>query len=188
MALKLKGTVQRDFLSPIFSLMESSQAPYSLFNDFSNLASNSVRYSRFLIDSPQYFIAESPDSPYYLLRRVVTLRIILAGSHHLLAICAQTLACRLIRRVNTPRIDYYGESLFPASFTAGSHCWQRRVIFENFEGLPLALKGQWSKKWTLYVEYCSPRIFQKSQKYGLPKALCLTPRCNWQRGVDFLMI
>jgi hypothetical protein len=79
----LKGTVQRDFLSPIFSLIESSQAP---------------------------------------LRRVVTLRIILAGSHRLLALSAQTLACRSIRRVNTPRIDYYGESLLPASFTAGSHC------------------------------------------------------------------
>jgi hypothetical protein len=26
----------------------------------------------------------------------------------------------------------------------------------------------------------------KSQKYGLPKALFLTPRCNLQRGVDFL--
>jgi hypothetical protein len=84
----LKGTVQRDFLSPIFSRMESSQAPYTVFKDFSNLASNSVRYSRFLIDSPQYFIAESPYSPYCLLRRVVTLRIILAGSHHLLELSA----------------------------------------------------------------------------------------------------
>jgi hypothetical protein len=117
-----KGTVQRDFLSPIFSLMESSQAPYSVFKNFSNLALNSVRYSRFLIDSPQYFIAESPYSPYCLLRRVVTLRIILAGSHHLLALSVQTLTCCLIRRVNTPRIDYYGESLLLASFTAGSHC------------------------------------------------------------------
>jgi hypothetical protein len=168
--------------------MESSQAPFSVFNDFSNLASNSVRYSRFLIDSPQYFTAESPYSPYCLLRRVVTLRIILAGSHHLLALYAQTLTCRLIQRVNTPCIDYYGESLLPASFTAGSHCRQRRVIFENFEGLPLPLKGQWSKNWTIHVEYCSPRIYQKSQKYGLPKALFLTPRCNWQWGVDFLII
>jgi hypothetical protein len=70
--LLLKGTVQRDLLSPIFSLIESSQAPYSVFNDFSNLASNSVRYSRFLIDSPQYFISESPYSLYCLLQRVVT--------------------------------------------------------------------------------------------------------------------
>ncbi len=86
--LYIKGTVQRDFLSPIFSLMESSQAPYSVFKDFSTLASNSRRYSRFFIDSPQYFIAESPNSPYCLLRRVVTPRIILAGSHHLLALYA----------------------------------------------------------------------------------------------------
>ncbi len=83
-----KGTVQRDFLSPIFSLMESSQAPYSVFKDFQNLAPNSVRYSRFFIDSPQYFIAESPYSPYCLLRRVMTLRIILAGIHHLFALSA----------------------------------------------------------------------------------------------------
>jgi hypothetical protein len=48
----LKGTVQRDFLPPSFSLMDSSQATYSVFKDFSNLASNSVRYSGFLIDSP----------------------------------------------------------------------------------------------------------------------------------------
>jgi hypothetical protein len=47
-----KGTVQRDLLSPIFSLMDSSQAIYSGFKNFSNLALNSVRYSRFLIDSP----------------------------------------------------------------------------------------------------------------------------------------
>ncbi len=187
-SFKLKGTVQWDFLSPIFSLMESFQAPYSVFKGFSNLASNSVRYSRFFIDSPQYFIAESPYSPYCLLQRVVTLRIILAGSHPLLELSTYTLTCRLIWRVNTPRINYYGESLLPASFTAGSHCWQRKVILENFEGLPLPLKEQWSKKWTIPVEYCSPRTFQKSQKYGLPKALFLTPRCNWQRGVDFLII
>ncbi len=151
MKYNLEGTVQRDFLSPIFSLMESSQVPFSVFNDFSNLASNLVRYSRFLIDSRQYFIAESPYSLYCLLwrvvtlriilagshhllalsaltlaccllRRVVTLRIILAGSHHLLALSALTLACCLIRRVNTPCIDCYRESLLPASFTAGSHC------------------------------------------------------------------
>ncbi len=46
-----KGTVQRDFLPPIFSLIDSSQAPYSAFKGFPNLASNSERYSRFLIDS-----------------------------------------------------------------------------------------------------------------------------------------
>ncbi len=49
--VSFKGTVERDFFSPIFSLMDSSQATYSVFKDLSNLASNSVRYSRFLIDS-----------------------------------------------------------------------------------------------------------------------------------------
>ncbi len=185
---KFKGTVQRDFLPPIFSLTDSSQAPYSVFKDFSNLASNLVRYSQFLIDSPLSFIADSWYSLYGILRRVATLRIILAGSHHLLALSAQTLACRVIRRVDTPRIAYCGESLLPASFIVGSHCWQRRVIFKNFEGLPIPLKGQWSKKRTIHVEYCSQRAFQKSKKYGLPKSLFLTPRCHWKRGVVFLII
>jgi hypothetical protein len=72
------------FLPPIFSQMGSSQAPYSVFKDFSNLASNSMRYSRFFIDSPLLFTAESLYSPYCLLQTVATLRIILAGSHYLL--------------------------------------------------------------------------------------------------------
>jgi hypothetical protein len=140
--LSFKGTVQRDFLPPIFSQMDFSQAPYSVFKDFSNLASNSRRYSRFLIDSPLLFIAESWYSPYCLVRRVATLRFIIAGSHYLLELSAWTLAYRLIRRVDTSRIVYYGESLLPASFIAESHCWQRRVILTNSEGLPLPLKGQ----------------------------------------------
>jgi hypothetical protein len=86
--LTLKGTVQRDFLPPIFSQMDFSQAPYSVFKDFSNLASNSRRYSRFLIDSPLLFIAESQYSPYCLVRRVATLRFIIAGSHYLLELSA----------------------------------------------------------------------------------------------------
>ncbi len=85
---RLKGTVQRDFLPPIFSQMDFSQAPYSVFKDFSNLASNSRRYSRFLIDSPLLFIAESQYSPYCLERRVATLRFIIAGSHYLLELSA----------------------------------------------------------------------------------------------------
>jgi hypothetical protein len=51
---QLKGTVQRYFLSPIFALMDSSQATYSVYKDFLNLASNSVRYSQFLIESPLF--------------------------------------------------------------------------------------------------------------------------------------
>jgi hypothetical protein len=84
----LKGTVQRDFLPPIFSQMDCSQAPYSVFKDFSNLASNSRRYSRFLIDSPLLFIAESQYSAYCLVRRVATLQFIIAGSHYLLELSA----------------------------------------------------------------------------------------------------
>jgi hypothetical protein len=32
----IKGTVQRDFLPPIFSQMDFSQAPYSVFKGFPN--------------------------------------------------------------------------------------------------------------------------------------------------------
>jgi hypothetical protein len=62
------------------------------------------------------------------------------------------------RRVDTLRIVYYGESLLPSSLIAESHCWQQGVIFKNFEGLPLPLKGQWSKKLTRHVKHCWPRI------------------------------
>jgi hypothetical protein len=86
--LYLKGTVQRDFLPLFFSQIDFSQAPYSVFKDFSNLASNSRRYSRFLIDSPLLFIAESRYSLHCLIRRVATLRFIIAGSHCLLGLSA----------------------------------------------------------------------------------------------------
>jgi hypothetical protein len=118
----IKGTVQRDFLPLFFSQMDFSQAPYSVFKDFPNLASNSKRYSRFLIDSPLLFIAESQYSAYCLIRRVATLRFIITGSHYSLELSASTLACRLIRRVDTPRIVYYRESLLSALFMAESHC------------------------------------------------------------------
>jgi hypothetical protein len=36
----IKGTIHRDFLLPIFVGMGSSQAPYSVFEGFSNLSSN----------------------------------------------------------------------------------------------------------------------------------------------------
>ncbi len=73
----IKGTVQRDFFTSAFSQMDSSQASYLVFKDFSNLAFNSMRQQQFLIDSPLLSIAESLYSPYRLLRRVATLRIIL---------------------------------------------------------------------------------------------------------------
>jgi hypothetical protein len=161
--LTLNGTVQQDFLPSIFSQMDSSQAPYSVFKDFSNLALNSRRYSRFFIDSPLLFIAESQYSPYCLIRRVATLRFIIAGSHYWLELSALTLAYRLIRRVDTPRIVYYGESWLPASFIAESHCWQQRVIQKNSEGLPLPLKGQWSKN-ELYVQSTAYQEHFKREK------------------------
>jgi hypothetical protein len=53
--------------------MDSFQASYSEFKGFPNLASNLMRYSRFLIVTPLLFIAESRYSPYCLLRRVAFL-------------------------------------------------------------------------------------------------------------------
>jgi hypothetical protein len=72
-------------------------------------------------------------------------------------VCAETLGCHLMRRVETLHIVKYGESLLLASIIAGSHCWQQVVIFTNFEGLPLPWKGQWGKKSTMcmHVEHCS---------------------------------
>jgi hypothetical protein len=75
-SLNLKGTVQWDCLLPIFSLMDSSQAPYSVFRDFSNLASSQWDIHDFFIDSPLSFISESRHSSYCLLRRIVTFCII----------------------------------------------------------------------------------------------------------------
>jgi hypothetical protein len=185
----LKGTVQRDFLSPIFSLMESSQAPYLVFNDFSNFASNSVRYSQFLIDSavfysgesifPELFTTESSGSPHHIGGESPFVSIICTNSRLSFNTESHYSPYWLLRRVTTPRLIYSGESLL--TLDSGE------LFSKTLKDSPLPFKGQWSKKWTIYVEYCSPRIFQKSQKYGLPKALFLTPRCNWHRGVDFLI-
>jgi hypothetical protein len=84
--MELKG--QSRFLPPIFSQMDFSKAPYSVFKDFSNLVSNSMRYLRFFIDSLLLFIAESRYSPYCVIQRVATLHIIFAGKHYLLELSA----------------------------------------------------------------------------------------------------
>ncbi len=119
----LKGQSNEIFYLRFFHRWTSPKPLTRYLKIFSNLASNSRRYSRFLIDSPLLLIAESQYSPYCFIRRVVTLRFIIAESHYLLELSASaTLACRLIRRVDTPRIVYYGESLLPASFIAESHC------------------------------------------------------------------
>ncbi len=138
--------------------MDSPKDSYLVFKDYLKLASNSMIYSLFFIYSPLLFTAESRYSTFCLIQMIVTLCIVLAGCHYLLELCAETLACHLIRRVDTSRIVYYGKS------------------------------QQMKQKWTLHVEYCSPRTFWKSQKYGLSKAQFLTPRCHWQRGVDFFYI
>jgi hypothetical protein len=70
------------------AFLYSLQNLYSVFKDFSNLVLNSMRYSQFFIDSPPLFIAESRYSPYSLVRKVVTLCIVLVGSHYLLELSA----------------------------------------------------------------------------------------------------
>ncbi len=84
----VKGTVQRELFPPHFSQLDSFQASSSVFENFSNLASNSMRYSQFSIDSLLLFIAESRYSPYHVLQRVATLHIVVAGSHYLLELSA----------------------------------------------------------------------------------------------------
>ncbi len=54
-----KGTLQREFLLPIFSQMYSSQALIYRYKYFSTLALNSRTSSRFFYYSPQLFLAES---------------------------------------------------------------------------------------------------------------------------------
>ncbi len=66
----------------------------------------------------------------------------------------------LLRRVTSPRLIYSRESLL----TAESY-------FQKLWRTPPSFKGTMKKKWTIHVEYCSPRTFQKSKKYGFPKAL-----------------
>jgi hypothetical protein len=82
---QLKGQSNEIFYLLLFHF---SQATYSVFKDFSNLASNSRRYSQFFIDSPLLFIAESQYSSYCFIPRVATLRFIIAGSHYLLVLSA----------------------------------------------------------------------------------------------------
>jgi hypothetical protein len=134
--------VQQDFLPLIFSKRNSSQDSYSVFKDFPNFASNSMRYVRFLNDSsllhiysgesilPVLFIMESCDSLYRFSEESLFVRIICINS----CLSFNTESWYLC-------IVYYGESLLPASFIAESHC-SRRVIFKNIEGLALPLKGQ----------------------------------------------
>ncbi len=100
---RVKGTV-RDFLPRNILRMGFFQAPYSVSVSFSNLASNSGKYSLFLIDSPLLFIAECWYSPSCLLRRVVTSRIIHNGELQIYEFSAETLACRLMLEVDPSRI------------------------------------------------------------------------------------
>jgi hypothetical protein len=83
-----------------------------------------MRYSRFLINSPLLFIAESQYSPYCLIRRVATLRFIITGSLIVRIICINSRLsfntesryspyC-LLQRVLTPWIVNSGESLLTA--------------------------------------------------------------------------
>jgi hypothetical protein len=110
-------------------------------------------------------------SLYCLIRRFATSRIFCGRELQMYWLCAETLGCWLIWRVK-----------IPASFVAGSHCWQRGVILKNAVRLPLPLMGYWSRESAVHEEHCPPG---KCQKYGLRKAQYLTPFYHWQRGVNF---
>jgi len=75
---------------------------------FSILASYSRRYSYSKIDSPLSFTMESRCSSYRLLRRVETPRVVYYGESPRIINCKSS-PHRLLRRVVTPRIVYYAE-------------------------------------------------------------------------------
>ncbi len=118
----------------IFPRMASSQAPYSVSEGFSNMALNSSKYSRILIDSPLSFKAESRYFPYCLIWRVVLLASFTAESYN----------CMNFVQKLWPVI--YHKELF---FTE-SHYFLHRLkqgvtddsgeSFNYCEGLPLPLK------------------------------------------------
>ncbi len=97
--------------------MASSSAPYSVSKGFSN----SRKFSRFLIDSLLLFELKIWYSPYCLIWRVATPRIVHSGELQMYEFYAETLACHLIRGADTPHIVYYWESLLPASSTLHVH-------------------------------------------------------------------
>jgi hypothetical protein len=140
-SLAITHTVQQDFF---YDFLTDGLLPSLLLvlKDFPKLTSNLRRYSRFLIDSLFLFFAECRHSPYCLIRRVATLRIIIAGSHYLLELSASSLIFHLLQKGDTFCIIKYGESLLHALFIMGSHCWQRGIINKKYEGLPLPLKCQ----------------------------------------------
>jgi hypothetical protein len=109
---------------PIVSQIDSSQAFYSVFKDVSHLASNSLRYPKFFIDSVLLFIAESRCYPYSLLRRVCDSPHRFNGESLFVRIICINSHLSFNTRSRYPRIVYYGESLLPASLIAGSHCCQ----------------------------------------------------------------
>ncbi len=112
-------------------------------------------------------ILYSMHAPYCLIRKVTTPRIVYNKEMQIYELSAETLACHLIRGVVTPYTVSYVESLFPGSFIAASQWWQRGVFFKNkFEGLPLLLKGHWSKKSTMYAVHCSSGTFLKVKNMG----------------------
>ncbi len=113
-ATYLKGTVQRDFLSPIFSLMDSSQFGFEfgeIFTIFYWLSA--VIYSGQSI-FPVLFTTESCDSPHHFGGEspfVSNICIIVCLLFHTES---QYSPYWLLRRVTTPRLIYSGESLLTA--------------------------------------------------------------------------
>jgi hypothetical protein len=119
--LYLKGQSNEIFTSDFFTDGLLPSLLLSIY--FSNLASNSRRYSRFLIDSMLLLTAESQYSLFCLIRRVVTLRFIIAGRIVRIIRINSRLSFNtqsryspycLLRKVPTPRIVYSWESLLTA--------------------------------------------------------------------------
>jgi len=70
-----------------------------------------------------------------LLRRVETPRVVYYAESPRYFFKKNSLS-RLLQGIETPRIVYYGESELPVSFTTGSHCYLRGVDHENLNDSP----------------------------------------------------
>ncbi len=83
---------------------------------------SAIFYSGELI-LPVLFCMESCNSSHHLLRGVTNVWIVLCRNSGL----------PFNTEVDTPRIVYYGKSLLPVLFIAGSHWWQRGVTDDSGE-------------------------------------------------------
>ncbi len=146
-----KGTVQRDFLPQIFLMNGFIPSPLlgvcRLFKFGFKIGEivaifdwlSAIVYNGELI-LPILFTKESCDSLHRSQQEVTNVWIFCRNSGRPFNAGSWYSPYCLIRRVMTPRI-----------VVAGNHWEQQGVFINNFEELPLPLKGHWNKKSTMHV-------------------------------------